>query len=131
MTMISCHITWYLPLQLGVTYVGSGSGGGDVISGGGSSEKMCLSWYVGFLLTHFCCAFLSVVLSEEQKQSVNMFVDPVNKFFQVWCVCVRACVRTCVRACVRAYVRACVHVFMHACLCMPTSFYFSVYIGSQ
>ena len=91
------------------SYVGSGSGGGDVISGGGGSEKLCLSWYVGFLLTHFCCAFLSVVLSEEQKQNVNMFVDPVNKFFQVWCVC--ACVR--------------------ACLCMHNSFYFSVYIGSQ
>ena len=121
--MISCHITWYLPLPLGVTYVGSGSGGGDVISGGGGSEKMCLSWYVGFFLTRFCCAFLSVVLSEEQKQSVNMFVDPVNKFFQVWCVCVRACVCACVHACV--------HVFMHVCLCMPTSFYFSVYIGSQ
>ena len=32
MTMISCHITWHLPLQLGVTYVGSGCGGGDVSS---------------------------------------------------------------------------------------------------
>ena len=75
---------------------------------------MCLSWYVGFLLTHFCCAFLSVVLSEEQKQSVNMFVDPVNKFFQVWCVC--ACVRAYVRACVRACVHACVLVYAYLLL---------------
>ena len=71
---------------------GSGSGGGDVIRscGGSGVVRSCVSpgTYMGFLLTRFCCAFLSVVLSEEQKQNVTMFVDPVNKFFQVWCACV-------------------------------------------
>ena len=41
----------------------------------------------GFLLVHIYCVFFTAVLTEEQKQNVEMFVDPVNKFFQVWCVC--------------------------------------------
>ena len=48
--------------------------------------------------------FLSAVLTEEQKQNVNMFVDPVCKFFEVSactrvCVCVHVCVHVCVLVC--------------------------------
>ena len=98
--------------------------------------RSCVSpgTYMGFLLTRFCCAFLSVVLSEEQKQNVNMFVDPVNKFFQVWCACDRACVCVCMCVCVRAcvcvrmFVHACVYVCMCVCSCMRVCMYVRVFV---
>ena len=51
-----------------------------------------------------CCIYFCAVLSEEQKQNLSLFIDPVTKFFEASLLAVST---TC------THVHVHVHVYIH------------------